>query len=181
MQPRRTYALGGGLAVLAVAAMAWSAFPPENGPGARLAARLALGWDALSERIASGPLAPLWPGAPFDDHDDPLGAGADWQAAARQVHGGDPARGARLIRDHGCGACHEIPGISGARGTVGPSLATLRRQAYVAGVLPNEPGGLVRWIVDPPAHSSRTAMPDLGVTEEEARDIAAYLYLAGDR
>ncbi|MEL6648628.1 MAG: hypothetical protein AAFQ05_13195, partial [Pseudomonadota bacterium] len=49
-------------------------------------------------------------------------------------------------------------------------------RAYVAGVLPNEPGGLVRWLVDPVAHSPMTAMPDLGVTEADARDMAAYLY-----
>ena len=46
----------------------------------------------------------------------------------------------------------------------------------MAGILPNTPGGLVRWLVDPPAHSPKTAMPDLGVTTAHARHIAAYLF-----
>lgn len=166
---------------MSVAAMAWTTFPPDNGPDQRLAAWVAVEWHGFSDWMQSGPLGPVWPAALFDDHDDPLGPGADWQAAARQIHDGDPDRGARAIQIYGCGACHVIPGIAGARGSVGPSLAALRRQAYVAGILPNEPGGLVRWIVEPTAHAPQTAMPDLGVSVGEARDIAAYLYLVGDR
>jgi cytochrome c1 len=43
-------------------------------------------------------------------------------------------------------------------------------------MLPNTPENLVRWLRDPQKLNPRTAMPDLGVTERDAQDIAAYLY-----
>lgn len=141
--------------------MAWSAVPPGADPAQALTAPLA---DA-ARRIAA------W------RRSDPLDAQPDWAAAARDVFGGDPERGADVVALNGCGACHEIPGIAGANGSVGPSLHGFERRAYVAGVLPNEPGGLTRWLLDPPAHSPDTAMPDLGLSEEDARDVAAFLYI----
>jgi cytochrome c1 len=69
-----------------------------------------------------------------------------------------------------------IPGIAGAEGEVGPPLRGVGGRAYIAGVLTNTPDHMVRWIVNPRAIDSLTAMPNLGVTEGEARDIAAYLY-----
>jgi cytochrome c2 len=96
-----------------------------------------------------------------------------------RVAGGDPERGATAIMTYGCGGCHVIPGIQGARGTVGPPLNNFATRGYVAGVQPNWPRHLVRWIVNPTAISPQTAMPNLGVTEQESRDIAAYLYTLG--
>jgi len=98
------------------------------------------------------------------------------QQAAQLTGGGDDRRGAEAIRRFGCGACHAIPGIAGAAGQVGPPLAGIGHRAYIAGVLVNTPGDMIRWIVNPPAVDSLTAMPALGVTPSEARDIAAYLY-----
>ena len=95
-----------------------------------------------------------------------------------RVAGGDPERGVAAIERYGCGGCHTIPGIRAARGTVGPPLTDYAARGYVAGVLPNWPRHLVRWIIDPPSISPQTAMPALGVGEE-ARDIAAYLYTLG--
>jgi cytochrome c len=95
---------------------------------------------------------------------------------AALTHGGHARRGAAAIQRFGCGACHAIPGIPGAAGQVGPPLAGLGGRSYVAGVLTNTPEHLVQWIVNPPAVDSLTAMPNLGVTPGEARDIAAYLY-----
>ena len=40
----------------------------------------------------------------------------------------------------------------------------------------NEPDSMIAWIRDPRDLRSPTAMPTLGVAEQEARDIAAYLY-----
>ncbi len=98
------------------------------------------------------------------------------------VAGGNPERGREAIRQLGCGSCHVIPGISGANSTVGPPLRAVARQAYIGGVVPNLPENLVRWIRDPQAVQPQTAMPDVGATEREARDIAAYLYtLRGGR
>jgi cytochrome c2 len=95
---------------------------------------------------------------------------------ARFLTGGNAQRGATLIRSYGCGACHTIPGIPGANTTVGPNLEGLKGRMYIAGVLPNEPGNLIEWIHDPQAISPKTAMPRLGVTRADARDIATYLY-----
>ena len=90
--------------------------------------------------------------------------------------GGIAARGRAEIQSYGCGACHVIPGIPGAAGRVGPSLYDFGHQSFVAGVVANTPPNLEAWIKDPPALSPRTAMPNLNVTDAQARDIAAYLY-----
>jgi cytochrome c2 len=96
-----------------------------------------------------------------------------------RVPGGDPERGVVAIGAYGCGGCHAIPGIRGANGTVGPPLSDFATRGYVAGVRPNWPRHLVQWIIDPPAIAPETAMPRLGVSEQEARDMAAYLYTLG--
>jgi cytochrome c2 len=92
------------------------------------------------------------------------------------VIGGDPRSGAALIATYGCTACHQVPGIALATGTVGPPLAGFARRAYIAGRLPNRPMMLTAWLRDPPAIDPETAMPALGLTETEALDVAAYLY-----
>lgn len=92
------------------------------------------------------------------------------------VAGGNADRGRLAVESYGCGACHVIPGVPGARGLTGPPLNSFARHVYIAGELPNEPELLVRWIRDPPSLAPQTAMPNLGVSEATARDIAAYLY-----
>ena len=149
-----------GLVALAVGAMAWAAQRPGDWELHRVA-------DTVDDATAG--LVGWYRSGPAEGH-------PDWDRAAQEVYGADPDRGARAMVAHGCGACHVIPGVTGARGSVGPPLNGFSERAYVAGVLPNEPGGLVRWLMNPPAHSPETAMPDLGVTEPEARDMAAYLY-----
>lgn len=104
------------------------------------------------------------------------GPGQGDRAARLAVPGGDPARAPTLMKEHGCGTCHVIPGLPGAHGTAGPSLEGFARRAYVGGVLSNRPGELIDWLMDPPAFSPDTAMPELGITEPEARHLAAYLY-----
>ena len=99
----------------------------------------------------------------------------DDEADANMV-GGNPARGPQLIRSYGCGTCHTVAGVTGANGLVGPPLTGIAQRAYIAGVLPNAPDNLVRWIENPKAVDSLTAMPVMGVTPSDARDIAAYLY-----
>lgn len=96
--------------------------------------------------------------------------------AAALTRGGDARRGAALLRRYGCTSCHSVGGVPGASALVGPPLDGVGGRTYVAGVLPNTPDNLVRWIVDPRGVDSLTAMPDVGVTEPHARDIAAYLY-----
>jgi len=93
-----------------------------------------------------------------------------------QVPGGDMNRAKQEIQLYGCGSCHEIPGVSGAHGAVGPPLSGMGKRAYVAGKLPNEPDNLIYWIQHPQSVWPGNVMPDVGVTDQDARDIAAYLY-----
>lgn len=102
--------------------------------------------------------------------------GRDTGESHRVETGGEPDRGAQLIGRYGCGSCHTIPGIRAANGLVGPPLTSFSRRSYIAGELPNSPDNLVKWIVDPPAVEPKTAMPKLGLSASEARDVAAYLY-----
>lgn len=103
------------------------------------------------------------------------------QACSRSSNGvpadlGDPSRGRQALAGFGCGACHLIPGIRGARGSVGPPLTSFASRSYIAGQLMNSPDNLIRWIVDPQGVEPGTAMPNLGVIPAVARDMAAYLY-----
>lgn len=95
---------------------------------------------------------------------------------ARKLTGGEPRRGRSALDRYGCGACHHIPEVRGARGTVGPDLTGFALRSFVAGRLPNRPDQLMRWIRHPQSISPGSAMPELGVSEQDARDIAAYLY-----
>ena len=87
-----------------------------------------------------------------------------------------PTAAPALITRYGCGGCHAIPGVPGADGAVAAPLGGLRKRVFVAGVVLNTPDNLVRWIVQPQSVSPQTAMPATGITEREARDVAAYLY-----
>ncbi|ARO33766.1 cytochrome-c class 1 protein (plasmid) [Rhizobium sp. NXC14] len=98
------------------------------------------------------------------------------QAVAVAMTKGDPARAPAIFRRYGCAGCHTIPGIEGADGKVGGDLSGLRKRVYIAGVLNNSTDNLIAWIVAPQAHSPKTAMPTTGISEQEARDLAAYLY-----
>jgi cytochrome c1 len=97
-----------------------------------------------------------------------------------RASGGDPHRGAVLMAQYGCGSCHVIPGVRRAFGTVGPPLDAYARSVYVAGVEPNVPDKLAAWIRHPQDFKPKTAMPDVGVSEADARDMAAYLYTLKD-
>jgi cytochrome c2 len=96
--------------------------------------------------------------------------------AGAAAFGGDPATGARRIAEVGCGACHMIPGIPGARGLLGPPLHLMGRRVFVAGLLRNTPENMITWLMNPQRIVPGVAMPDLGLDEQQARDIAAYLY-----
>jgi mono/diheme cytochrome c family protein len=95
---------------------------------------------------------------------------------ASMLTGGNADLAEAPMRRFGCAGCHQIPGVTGAVGTVGPALAGLSRRVYIGGVLTNTPENMVRWIINPPAIDEKTAMPATGISEAEARDVAAYLY-----
>lgn len=94
----------------------------------------------------------------------------------RQQTGGDPDHGREVIAHSGCGSCHQISGIPGATGLVGPPLKGVSARVYLAGRLTNTPDHLAQWIRDPKSVDPLTAMPSVGLSEKDARDVVAYLY-----
>ena len=95
---------------------------------------------------------------------------------AQSLTGGNVARGKALFAAYGCGGCHTVDGVPQAQGLVGPPLDTIAVRAMIGGRLSNSPANLEKWIRDPQAVSPGTAMPDLGVTPAQSRDLAAFLY-----
>jgi cytochrome c len=91
------------------------------------------------------------------------------------VAGGSPGPGKQLIAEYKCGSCHTIPGIRHAHGVFGPPLKFIGRRTELAGNFANTPDNLVRWVMSPKEMKPGTAMPDLGLDEQQARDVAAYL------
>ncbi|HJR09221.1 MAG TPA: c-type cytochrome [Pyrinomonadaceae bacterium] len=102
--------------------------------------------------------------------------GYSGRAAAEAAAGGNVERGVAAINRYGCGTCHTISGVRGANGQVGPPLTGIASRVYIGGVLENKPENMLRWIQNPRAVDALTAMPVLGVTEQDARDIASFLY-----
>jgi cytochrome c2 len=100
----------------------------------------------------------------------------DVQRAASLTGGGNARLGRTEIRKYGCNACHEISGVPGARGLIGPPLNGVGKRYYIAGELTNTPDNLILWIQHPRQVEPHTLMPEMGVTEQDSRDIAAYLY-----
>jgi mono/diheme cytochrome c family protein len=131
----------------------------------------------------------LWAIVAFVKHLPRLSA-AEYEAMARaarspssvagrpsspDARAGDPARGVAAMQQYACTTCHTIPGMVGAAAHVGPPLTGIGDRKFLGGRLPNSPENLVRWIRHPREVSPQSLMPDLGVTEQHARDMAAYL------
>lgn len=89
---------------------------------------------------------------------------------------GDPQAGRHALEQYLCVTCHQIPGVAGANGSVGPPLRGIATRKYIAGVLPNTPDNMMRWLRNPQLIDPRSAMPDLRIREKDIRDITAYLY-----
>jgi cytochrome c1 len=102
-------------------------------------------------------------------------SGESTAVGPRVIRGASAEAGKQQIVRYGCGACHEIPGVKGATGLVGPPLIHFGRRGTIAGELANTPDNLIRWIINPQAVERGTDMPNLGITPQDARNIAAYL------
>jgi mono/diheme cytochrome c family protein len=100
----------------------------------------------------------------------------DVEVAATSAQPPDAARGKRAVQQYLCITCHEIRGVVGSNAPVGPPLTGMATRAVIAGVLPNTPENLVRWLRAPQEVSPHNAMPNLGVTARDAADIAAFLH-----
>ena len=134
-------------------------------PLAACAAVLAV-WSVADNRLAQERSAPR----------AGLQASGFSQASSAAAPPGVIESGRVLLAAYQCGACHRIEGVSGAQGTHGPALTQWRRRSYIAGSVPNTPERLAAWIVDPSALVPGTAMPQMGVTPHDARQMAAYLF-----
>jgi len=88
---------------------------------------------------------------------------------------GDAKAGRDALQQYLCVTCHAIPGVPGARHYVGPSLDGMADRSRIAGVVPNSPDSMQQWLMDPQRIKPGTAMPALGLREQDARDIAAFL------
>ncbi|MGB9989959.1 c-type cytochrome [Massilia sp. SM-13] len=87
----------------------------------------------------------------------------------------DAERGRVALTQYACQACHMIPGVTGPETYVGPPLGRIAERKFLAGRLPNSAANLARWIRAPQEIDPGTAMPQLGVNERDAKDMAAYL------
>jgi cytochrome c len=96
--------------------------------------------------------------------------------AAHELTGGDPERGKAAFSAHGCGACHAIRNVVTAEGRVGPALDGIATRAFLAGDQPNAPDRMIAWVQHPQALQPGVGMPDTGLSDAQAHDVAAYLY-----
>ena len=92
--------------------------------------------------------------------------------------GGAPDPGAppgkTLFLSKGCIACHTIQGIPGG-GVVGPNLSKKGSEPMIAGVLENNKENMIKWLANPSAVKPGTAMPNLGLTDDEKNKLSDYL------
>ena len=174
-QARRVFALVGlmllaGAALRLVLAGKWNTAPARTlspAPARLSGDRVVLLGGLLVLCLAAAVLVPLALEAR---------AASEHRQWAMAATGGDPAAAPKLMVRNGCAGCHTIPGVPGADARTGPRLDDLARQKFLAGVLPNTPQNLIGWIRDSRGLNPKTAMPSTFIDEQDARDIAAYLY-----
>jgi cytochrome c1 len=87
----------------------------------------------------------------------------------------DLARGKEALHQYACNACHSIPGVTSSGPHVGPPLEGMAGRQLIAGRLANTQANMAHWLTRTQQVKPGTAMPELGVTERDARDMAAYL------
>lgn len=88
---------------------------------------------------------------------------------------GNSARGRIALGQYACASCHVIPGISEPDALVGPTLKGIGSRVMIAGLLANTPDNMREWILHPQQIKPGDEMPDMGVSQQDARDMAAYL------
>jgi len=98
----------------------------------------------------------------------------------RPIVQGDAERGLAIIDEIGCASCHKIPGVAWPEGRTAGDLSGFGARPMIAGRLPNQPDVLVRWLIDAPSLDPGTGMPPMPLTQDQARDVAAYLYELDD-
>jgi mono/diheme cytochrome c family protein len=112
---------------------------------------------------------------PTGVQDPPAAPACGAASSAALAQPGDVRRGKQALFQYACNACHTIPGITSSSPNVGPPLAGIGGRSLIAGKLANTPDNMVRWLRHTHEVDRLTAMPEMGVAEQDARDIAAYL------
>ncbi|MHB8618398.1 MAG: c-type cytochrome [Chloroflexota bacterium] len=113
---------------------------------------------------AAQPIANVTPG--------PAGSGiVTVNTRAKPWKAGDAAAGKQVFMTKGCSGCHTIDGLS--TGTVGPNLTHIATQPY--GKFPNTPQFIKQWVNDPALAKPGTAMPKLGLTDQELNNVVTFL------
>ena len=100
----------------------------------------------------------------------------DTASAAGAPQGPEYAKGEKLFMTKGCMGCHSLQAVKAPKGLIGPNLANVGARSHIAaGWLENTDQNLERWIREPQTVKKGVLMPNLGVTEDEARALRAYL------
>jgi cytochrome c1 len=90
---------------------------------------------------------------------------------------GDPNAGRTLFMARGCGGCHSLNALPQANGVAGPRLDNTVVRPTISGTdVPTTPANLAQWIANPASLKPGSDMPASGVTPDEARDLASFLY-----
>jgi len=96
------------------------------------------------------------------------------QKAAAPEPSGDAAEGKSVFARSACVGCHTIRGVSA--GALGPDLSHFgSRELFGAGLWPTTVDNVVAWLKDPPALKPGSRMPNLHLSDAEAKALAVYL------
>lgn len=128
-------------------------------------------WDVVAFMRVLPTLSPI----DYGQWDERSTQPAPQTAPADAPRMGDAMAGRQALQQYMCVTCHVIPDVVGASSHIGPSLAGIATRPYIAGVLSNTPENMRRWLMAPTAIKPGTAMPDLRVSEQDARDITTFL------
>src|SRR5882724_3152960 len=97
------------------------------------------------------------------------------QQAAAARDDGRVAEGRRIFEHTACINCHTVAGTA-ANGRFGPDLTHLMsRDTIGAGLVPNTPENLRRWMQDPAAIKPGSLMPAMGMSDRELDAVTAYM------
>jgi cytochrome c oxidase subunit 2 len=102
----------------------------------------------------------------------------DRWVAQQKAEPGEPAgaaaTGKTIFAGSACVGCHTIRGVSA--GVLGPDLTHFgSRSRLAAGMWPNTPQNVAEWVKDPQRLKPGVKMPTLGLSDEQATAVAAYL------
>jgi mono/diheme cytochrome c family protein len=101
----------------------------------------------------------------------PLASASPSPASAQT---GSAERGRELFSLY-CSICHRLEGIPSATGDIGPDLTAFEMREVIAGVLPNTPDNLARWLANPQTVKRDATMPALGLSSAQTSDLVALL------